>query len=779
MEQQAIVAWHSAGFTIVPARRHLLHGSQVLDIEAKVFDLIVLLIGAHERALDKRELTTALWGRRPVTDAALSQLVHKARRALDDDGERQVMIRTVYGRGLQWAAPVEAVLAQPPAQAAEPSPVLQVATTTSARRPWWLAAVAVLLIGLLGLWWQVREVGTGSALPRLALLPIENATGDTALDWVQNGLPGLIGSLLGESGQVDVGDALQVAAAAGYTPAAGRSPRERLRYATGATIVVGGRLRRLGAALYELQLQVDDRAPGPARELVVTGKEPALLGVDAAARILRLVQPAVVVDADTRHAFAGDAYLAQTFARGVNLALHGDWENAKAYFALCVQNQPDFLPARLRLGEAQANTHELAASETTLQALVEQARQQHQDVLEGAALMALAENQFRRGDRHAALALLEQAREPIERGGDADARVRRLLLVARAQAILQQGEAAAASLQQARGLIAREGLHQRLPLLHNVEEQAAAERRDYAAQGAAALAALAAAEQVGDERMVIAQTYRLGRLRGWQERPFDALPLLARAWQRAQANKLLDIELPAGVELGWVLSETGHYEALCAVADRLVAQAQTQPNAWWKAIALATRGRCERGRGDAAAALATYRQAQPLIDRQQDPQLDALVFQYSALAAFAAERSALSTIAQALADAGPDRAYLHVRRLVAGLVAAARGEADAAVASLAAEAADPDPDDGQGNELRRVALHVALALDSPAAAQLASHNADVLTSNDVEVLRLYAQWCARHGEPGMQQRVQARIDEVRQRATDALSDSGLALPTPD
>jgi len=77
-----------------------------VDVEAKVFDLIALLLLSRDRALSKRELNAALWADRPVTDAALSQQLRKARRALGDDGDTQRVIRTVHGHGLRWVADV-------------------------------------------------------------------------------------------------------------------------------------------------------------------------------------------------------------------------------------------------------------------------------------------------------------------------------------------------------------------------------------------------------------------------------------------------------------------------------------------------------------------------------------------------------------------------------------------------------------------------------------------------------------------------------------------------
>ena len=76
-------------YSIDLAAREIRRGDVSVDVEAKVFDLIALLLDQRDRALSKREINDTLWGQRPVTDAALSQLLSKARRALGDDGESQ------------------------------------------------------------------------------------------------------------------------------------------------------------------------------------------------------------------------------------------------------------------------------------------------------------------------------------------------------------------------------------------------------------------------------------------------------------------------------------------------------------------------------------------------------------------------------------------------------------------------------------------------------------------------------------------------------------------
>ena len=125
-ESQSAMAWRYQDYVVRPAHRRISHHGADVEVEDRVFDLILLLLQHRDRALERREIIETLWGRRPVSDATLRQLVHKARRVFDDDGERQAVIRTLYGRSLQWVAPLTPVAAQ---TVAEPEPVLSIPVT--------------------------------------------------------------------------------------------------------------------------------------------------------------------------------------------------------------------------------------------------------------------------------------------------------------------------------------------------------------------------------------------------------------------------------------------------------------------------------------------------------------------------------------------------------------------------------------------------------------------------------------------------------------------------
>lgn len=76
-------------------------------VEPLVFDLILCFARNPGKVLTRDALIEEVWKGRIVSDATLSSAVKSARRALDDDGDAQRMIRTVRGRGFQFAVEVE------------------------------------------------------------------------------------------------------------------------------------------------------------------------------------------------------------------------------------------------------------------------------------------------------------------------------------------------------------------------------------------------------------------------------------------------------------------------------------------------------------------------------------------------------------------------------------------------------------------------------------------------------------------------------------------------
>jgi adenylate cyclase len=81
------------------------NGAQVA-VEPQAFDLIAYLATHAGRVVDHDELIAEVWRGRIVSDAAISTRINAARRALDDDGRAQRVIKTVPKRGFRFVAEV-------------------------------------------------------------------------------------------------------------------------------------------------------------------------------------------------------------------------------------------------------------------------------------------------------------------------------------------------------------------------------------------------------------------------------------------------------------------------------------------------------------------------------------------------------------------------------------------------------------------------------------------------------------------------------------------------
>jgi pimeloyl-ACP methyl ester carboxylesterase/DNA-binding winged helix-turn-helix (wHTH) protein len=102
-------------FTLDLERYRLERAGKAVHVERQVFDVLAYLIAHRDRVVAKTELLDNVWGDRFVSESALSSRIKAARRAVDDDGARQQVIRTVFGRGYQFIADVGATGGPPPA----------------------------------------------------------------------------------------------------------------------------------------------------------------------------------------------------------------------------------------------------------------------------------------------------------------------------------------------------------------------------------------------------------------------------------------------------------------------------------------------------------------------------------------------------------------------------------------------------------------------------------------------------------------------------------------
>jgi len=87
-------------------RRELRRGDELIELEPKAFDLLAFLVQHRDRVVSKDDLLQEVWGGRIVSESALTTRINAVRRALDDDGTAQRLVRTFTRKGIRFVGEV-------------------------------------------------------------------------------------------------------------------------------------------------------------------------------------------------------------------------------------------------------------------------------------------------------------------------------------------------------------------------------------------------------------------------------------------------------------------------------------------------------------------------------------------------------------------------------------------------------------------------------------------------------------------------------------------------
>jgi DNA-binding response OmpR family regulator len=79
---------------------------QQVAIEPKVFEVLIYLLEHRDRMVTKEELLVQCWPDTFVSEAALTRCLAKVRRTVQPEPAAPPVIKTVYGRGYRFVAPV-------------------------------------------------------------------------------------------------------------------------------------------------------------------------------------------------------------------------------------------------------------------------------------------------------------------------------------------------------------------------------------------------------------------------------------------------------------------------------------------------------------------------------------------------------------------------------------------------------------------------------------------------------------------------------------------------
>lgn len=340
-------------FELDCAALELRRDGDAIALEPRALDVLVYLVRHRNRVVSRDELVDAVWPGSFISDSALGQSVLKARRAVDDDGRRQEVIRTVHGRGLRFVAEVTTPPPEEPATAplAARDPAAPPASVPRPRRigirRLAVVALPLTIAAAVAAWLWLRPAGP-TAKPRVALLPFVNQTGDATLSWVEDGLPRLLARTLGRTASLEtiadrsLAEALDRAGLP-WDGALDRDRFETLRRNFGTTHAVSATITRENDLVY-VELGLWQHGHRPRRLSVSAPRLPEAL--DEAVQVIGERLLGRHRDLPERAGFSDDPFVNRLYAMGLAEYGRDNYSGAESYFRVCLDREPDLQWAR-------------------------------------------------------------------------------------------------------------------------------------------------------------------------------------------------------------------------------------------------------------------------------------------------------------------------------------------------------------------------------------------------------------------------------------------------
>jgi TolB-like protein/DNA-binding winged helix-turn-helix (wHTH) protein/uncharacterized protein HemY len=356
------VLYQFGDFSLHCGKFELRRKGRRLKLERKPFELLVLLVTKHGQVVSRDEIAGCLWGREVFVDIehGINTAIRKIRQILDDSSDLPEFVQTISGSGYRFIASVTAVepeVTEPaqPFQASVDLPAAPPETSTSPgipsatrphRRLWLvtalcvsvLVAISILTIGPHPLAARFFDRDTHAALASLAVLPLDNLSGDPNQEYFADGMTDELTTMLARDSTLRIVSRTS----AMHFKDPHRSLPEIARDLHVDGILEGSVSRAGGQVHMTLQLiRADTDTHIWAESYDRDNNDVSALPDEAARAIAKRLNSAVASSATPRYVNpeAHDAYL-----RGLYLWYNESNQEAGQYFRKAVELQPDYAP---------------------------------------------------------------------------------------------------------------------------------------------------------------------------------------------------------------------------------------------------------------------------------------------------------------------------------------------------------------------------------------------------------------------------------------------------
>ena len=336
--------------------------------------MLAALLARPGDLVTREELQSRVWTADTFVDFdhGLNKAINKIREALGDSAENPRFVETVARRGYRFIADVAVVDLEsspetdaPPTGGPLPSDDRERSDradeTTTRKGPTWrristiagavLALVSVILVG-----WLLQSRGRSPAIRSLAVLPLENLSGDPSQEYFADGMTD---QLIATLGQISALRVISRTSVMGYKGA--RRPLPRIAGELNVDAVIEGSIMRAGGRV-RITVQLIEAAAdqhlwaqsyeGDVRDTLALQSRVARAIADA---IRVSVQPKEQAALKSVKAVSPDAYEAYLEGRYFwNKRTAEGLKRAKDYFDDAVAKAPDYAPAYSGLADTYA-----------------------------------------------------------------------------------------------------------------------------------------------------------------------------------------------------------------------------------------------------------------------------------------------------------------------------------------------------------------------------------------------------------------------------------------